>query len=40
MELIYLINEAGEAIISLLVILIIAALACILYYTWNKRAYK
>ena len=37
MKLIYLINEAGEAIISLLVILVVAALLYVLYYTWNKE---
>ncbi len=37
MNLIYLINDAGEAVISLFVILVVAALVYLLYYTWNKE---
>ena len=37
MNLIYLINEAGEAVISILTVLVVAALVYVLYYTWNKE---
>lgn len=37
MNLIYLINEAGEAVISILAVLVVAALVYVLYYTWNKE---
>ena len=37
MNLIYLINEAGEAVISILAVLIVSALVYVLYYTWNKE---
>ena len=37
MSLLYLINEAGEIVITIFAILLVAGLGYLCYYTWNKE---